>query len=64
MAASLAQLTAGDAHSDAEIARVHTSIDFALVERDIARLADLAPGEEARKLAADIRRRLSAGSSS
>lgn len=58
VAASFAQLTAGDAHHDAEQVRHEVGIDFERLEEDIRRLADLSPGEEAQELAASIRGRL------
>ena len=60
-AASSAELAAGDAHHDAEAARQAVGVDFAQVDSDIARLADLEPGPEAAKLAAEIRQRLGHG---
>ena len=56
--ASLAQLTAGDAHHDAEATRIAVGIDYSAIEADIARLAELQPCPEADQLAAEIRRRL------
>ena len=58
VAGSLAQLTAGDTHSGVLAARVQASIDFDAVERDLAHLTELEPGEEAQELAAGIRLRL------
>jgi hypothetical protein len=58
VAASLAQLTAGDTHADVEHVRIAQGVEFAEVEADIARLADLQPGPEATGLAERIRRRL------
>lgn len=58
VAASLAQLTAGDAHHDAEATRREVGVDFTDLEGDIARLAELQPGPEAVALAARIRARL------
>jgi hypothetical protein len=55
VAASLAQLTAGDAHHDIEATRLEASIDTASIERDLARLAQLEPGPEGERLAAEIR---------
>lgn len=52
--ASLAQLTAGDAHHDAEAARREITVDTAAIEADIARLALLAPGPDAIALAENI----------
>jgi hypothetical protein len=57
-AASSAELAAGDAHHDAEAARVAIGVDFHQLDGDIARLAALQPGPDAQKLAADIRGRL------
>lgn len=56
--ASLAQLTAGDAHHDAEAARREVSVDFSALELDVARLSQLQPGPEGDRLAAEIRERL------
>ena len=64
VAASLAQLTAGDAHHDAEATRLAIGVDFAQLDADISRLAALQPGPEAAVLASEIRRRLSGGSES
>ena len=58
VAASLAQLTAGDAHHDAEAGRRELGVDTKQVEDDIARLAALQPGPESDKLAAEIRDRV------
>lgn len=58
VAASLAQLTAGDAHHDAEATRREVSIDFSQLEADVARLARLQPGPESDELVLSIRRRL------
>ena len=55
VAASLAQLTAGDAHQDAEHNRRALSIDTAAIERDLADLAAMQPCPEADSLAARIR---------
>lgn len=56
--ASLAQLTAGDAHQDTEHVRRMQALDFAALESDIAKLAALSPGPDADALAAEIRKRL------
>jgi hypothetical protein len=56
--ASLAQLTAGDAHHDAQAARHAIHRGTAVIEADIARLADLQPGPEAAALATQIRQQL------
>jgi len=61
VAASLAMLTAGDAHHDAEATRVAVGVDFTAVEQDIARLADLQPGPDAKALATEIRAKLQGG---
>ena len=58
VAASLAQLTAGDAHHDAEAGRRETAIDFGQLELDLVRLAETPPGKEAKALVAQIRQRL------
>lgn len=58
VAGSLAQLTAGDTHSGVLAARAQESIDFDVVERDLGRLAELEPGDEAEALAMEIRMRL------
>ncbi len=58
VAASLAQLTAGDAHADVEHVRVVQAMDFAEIESDIARLAELQPGPDAITLAGQIREKL------
>ena len=61
VAASLAQLTAGDAHADAEHNRralEKDSVELDDIERDIARLAELQPGPDAQSLASSIRDRL------
>jgi hypothetical protein len=57
VAASLAQLTAGDSHHDVEFVRDALNVDFAQMDRDLDRLAELA-GRPAHELADDIRRRL------
>jgi hypothetical protein len=62
VAASLAQLTAGDAHHDAEAARVAIGVDYAQIEQDIARLALLQPCPEADELAQSIRTKLGGSS--
>lgn len=56
--ASIAALFSADAHHDAENTRQSVSVDMRNVEADIARLAELQPGPEAIRLAANIRRRL------
>lgn len=56
--ASLADLSAGDAHHDAEANRVLLTVDVRQLESDIARLAELHPGPSADQLAASIRQRL------
>ncbi len=58
VASSMAQLTAGDAHHDAEVGRLALAIDFKQLEVDIGQLAELQPGPEATALADAIRRRL------
>lgn len=60
VAASLAQLTAADAHHDAESARKEVQIDFVAIEKDVAKLAEMQPGPEGQKLAGAIRERLHA----
>ena len=55
VAASLAQLTAGDVHHDVAAARRETAIDVAAIEKDLERLARLQPCKEADELAASIR---------
>lgn len=60
VAASLAQWTAGDVHADVEHVRRAQGVDFAALEGDIARLAELQPGPEATRLAEQIRARLGA----
>jgi hypothetical protein len=57
VAASLAQLTAGDSHHDVEVVREALNFDIAAVDRDLDRLAELV-GQPAHELADDIRRRL------
>lgn len=56
--ASLAQLTAGDAHADTNATRQAVTSDFAVIQDEIRRLALLHPGPDADKLAADIAQRL------
>ena len=56
--ASLAELTAGDAHHDIEATRSALAIDTAQLDSDIAKLAALQPGPDAQKLADEIRQRL------
>lgn len=58
VAASLAQLSAADAHHDSEATRSALEIDTAQLDSDIAKLAALQPGPDAQKLADEIRRRL------
>jgi hypothetical protein len=58
VAASLAQLSASDAHHDAEAGRRELGIDFSQVENDIALLAKLQPGPESDELVLSIRKRL------
>ncbi len=53
--ASLAQLTAGDSHSDIEHVRRQAALDTTAIERDLERLAQLQPGPESDRLAAEIR---------
>lgn len=60
-AASMAQLTAGDAHHDAESARLEVAVDFGDLEQDLIRLARLNPGPDAERLAATIGARLHPG---
>lgn len=57
-AASSAELAAGDAHHDSEVTRRAVETDFSQIDSDIARLADLQPGPEAKRLASEIRQRL------
>ena len=61
MAASLAQLNAADAHGAAEHNARALAVDYAGIEHDLAELADLQPGPEARLLAATIREKLHVG---
>lgn len=56
--ASLAQLTAADAHHDAEVARREVQVDTTVLEQDIVQLAELQPGAEAQLLAEQITDRL------
>ena len=58
VAASMAQLTAGDAHASSAAAHRAINLDFEQLDLDIARLADLQPGPDAAQLAANIRHRL------
>lgn len=60
VAASLAQLSASDAHHDAESARKEIRFDTKQLEEDIARLAKLTPGPESDTLVTEIRKRLKA----
>ena len=55
VAASLAQLSASDAHHDSEVARAAVTLDFHQIQDEIARLADMQPGPEATALAAKLR---------
>ena len=57
-AASSAELAAGEAHHDAEATRSSVEVDFRQIDSDIARLADLQPGPQAKQLAEQIRQRL------
>lgn len=61
VAASLAQLTAGDAHHDAEVTRAAVSSDLRQIDEDIERLADLQPGPDAVALAGQIQAKLQRG---
>ena len=54
-AASMAQLTAGDAE---EAVRRDLGVDFDELEADLEKLAGLPPGSEALALAAEIRQKL------
>ena len=58
VAASLAQLTAGDVHHDVRSVHEVIGADFKDVETDIEHLAELQPGPEAKALASEIRTRL------
>ena len=58
--AGLAALFSSDSHAATVAASVSFGADFEAMEADIARLADLQPGEEATELATAIRRRLQA----
>jgi len=58
--AGIAALFSSDSHAATVAATVSFGADFAEMEADIARLADLQPGEEATELATAIRRRLQA----
>jgi ABC-type multidrug transport system fused ATPase/permease subunit len=58
MAAGFAALFSADSHAATVTAGRAAAADIAGVEADIARLADLQPGDEARALAAEIRRKL------
>lgn len=55
VAASLAQLTAGDAHHDAEATRREVGFDVVAIESDLEKLAKLNPGPEAIKLSEEIK---------
>ena len=56
--ASLAQLSAGQAHEDSEHTRHVLTLDMAELNTDLRRLADLQPGVEAHQLARRIGERL------
>lgn len=56
--ASLAQLSAGQAHEDVEHTRAQLAINLDQIEDDLDRLAALPPGLEARQLARRIHRNL------
>lgn len=58
VAASLAQLSAADAHHDSEATRSALAVDVVQLDSDIAQLAALQPGPDAQRLAAEIRARL------
>ena len=58
VAASLAQLTAGDVHQDVAATKKTLTLGFEEIESDIARLAQLQPSPEADELATHIRERL------
>lgn len=58
VAASLAQLSAARSHHDSEATLREVGVDYAAIESDIARLAELTPGPDADQLAIDIRKRL------
>lgn len=60
--AGIAALFSSDTHAATVAASVSAGADFASLEADIARLADLQPGSEASELAAAIRARLQAAS--
>jgi hypothetical protein len=59
--AAFAALVAADAHEAAAAVARYQVLDSETLQHDIARLADLTPGEEAAELSADIRRRLRPG---
>jgi hypothetical protein len=56
--AAFAALVASDVHHDVVATGLALAADLDELETDVARLADLDPGEEATRLAGDIRRRL------
>ena len=58
MVAGFAALFSADSHAAAVATRVTVTAEFAALEGDIARLADLQPGDEATALSASIRARL------
>jgi hypothetical protein len=58
--AAYAALIASDVHSQVTTAGTTLATDIDVIEADIARLADLQPGEEAATLASSIRARLKA----
>jgi len=58
--AGIAALFSSDSHAATVAATVSFGADFDAMEADIARLADLQPGEEATELASSIRGRLQA----
>lgn len=60
VAASLAQLTAGDAHGAAIAVHGQVTLDTEALEHDLAQLAELQPGPDAERLADEIRARLHA----
>lgn len=59
--AAFAALVAADGHAASESSRQLLDRDFAALEADITRLADMHPGDEAAVLAGDIRARLRGG---
>lgn len=58
VAASLAQLAAGDVHHDVNANRDALALDVEQLNADVARLAELQPGPEGDALATEIRERL------